>query len=243
MSTINKKSRTPLYLQLMNVLIDKIQSSMDENEQLPSEREICDFYDVSRSTVRQALDELEKEGYIYKVQGKGTFVSPKRLDQDLAQFYSFTEEMKKLGKNPISEVIGFEIIEAVGKIKENLNVNTNDLIFKITRIRKANDIPMLYEISYLPYERFDGLNKLDLETKAMYDIFKNKFNVSIAMAEESFEPIITSKLESYYLGVTEGTPSLKIERLTYERDKVIEYTVSVARGDKFKYKVTLNNKK
>lgn len=242
MDIIDKGSRTPLYLQLMELLINKIETGMSEDEQLPSEREICDCYQVSRSTVRQALDELEKDGYIYKLQGKGTFVSPKGVDQDLAKFYSFTEEMKKLGKNPKSEIMGFEIIEATGKIKESLNVKERDLVFKITRIRKADDMPMLYEISYLPYERFEDLVKTDLETKAMYEIFKNKFNVSISKAEESFQPIITSKLESYYLGISEGAPSLKIERLTYEDKNIIEYTISICRGDKFKYKVTLNNK-
>ena len=107
---VDKNSRTPLYLQLMNILIDMIENSLEENEQILSEREICEIYNVSRTTVRQAMDELEKEGYIYKIHGKGTFVSPKRMNQDLISFYSFTEEMKKLGKVPSSEVTGFEIV-------------------------------------------------------------------------------------------------------------------------------------
>ena len=87
---IDKNSKTPLYLQLMDIFIDEIDSALDENEQLLSEREICDKYNVSRTTVRQTMDELEKAGYIYKVHGKGTFVSSKRVEQDLIAFYSFT---------------------------------------------------------------------------------------------------------------------------------------------------------
>ncbi len=94
---IDKTSRMPLYYQLMDIIIDMIDSGeLVEDDQLPSERELCEIYDISRSTVRQAIQELEKEGYIYRVHGKGTFVSKEKFRQELLKFYSFTEEMKKL---------------------------------------------------------------------------------------------------------------------------------------------------
>lgn len=238
---VDKNSRTPLYLQLMNILIDMIENNLEENEQILSEREICEIYNVSRTTVRQAMDELEKEGYIYKLHGKGTFVSPKRVNQDLISFYSFTEEMKKLDKIPSSEVTGFEIVQADEKIASIFKINIEDLLYKISRIRKADGLPMMYETTYLPFSRFKGLTKDQLEDNPMYDILKKSFNARITSAEEYFMPILTNKLESVYLDIKEGSPSLKIERLTYENTNVIEYTLSVARGDKFKYRVKLNN--
>ncbi|MCF0149060.1 MAG: GntR family transcriptional regulator [Clostridium sp.] len=241
MTTIDKTSRIPLYLQLMNILIDMIENTLEENEQILSEREICETYDVSRTTVRQAMDELEKEGYIYKLHGKGTFVSPKRMNQDLISFYSFTEEMKKLGKKPESEVTGFEIVQAGDKIASIFRITSHDLLYKISRIRMADGIPMLYETTYLPLNRFKGIKREQLEEKPMYDILIKEFHAKLTSAEEIFEPILTNKLESSYLDINEGAPSLKIERLTYENESVIEYTVSVARGDKFKYRVKLNN--
>lgn len=238
---VDKNSRTPLYLQLMNILIDMIENNLEENEQILSEREICEIYNVSRTTVRQAMDELEKEGYIYKLHGKGTFVSPKRVNQDLISFYSFTEEMKKLDKIPSSEVTGFEIVQADEKIASIFKINIEDLLYKISRIRKADGLPMMYETTYLPFSRFKGLTKDQLEDNPMYDILIKSFNARITSAEEYFMPILTNKLESVYLDIKEGSPSLKIERLTYENTNVIEYTLSVARGDKFKYRVKLNN--
>lgn len=243
MEIIDKNSKTPLYLQLKEILIGKIEKTMDSNDQLPSEREICETYDLSRTTVRQALDELEKEKYIYKVHGKGNFISPKRYNQDLISFYSFTEEMKKAGRKPKSEVIGFEIRESGEKLANIFKQNEDDLAYKVTRIRKADDIPMMYELTYLPFERFKELKKEKLEMAPMYDIFSSEYNVRITSAEEVFEPILTSKLESIYLDVEEGSPSLKIERFTYEGSKIIEYTVGIARGDKFKYRVKLSNTK
>lgn len=241
MGIINKDSRIPLYSQLMDILIDKINNGLEENEQLLSEREICELYDVSRTTVRQALDELEREGYIYKVHGKGTFVAPKKVNQDLVSFYSFTEEMKKIGKKPSSEIIGFEIIQSGEKLARKFNINEDDVIYKIIRIRKADDVPMIYEITYLPFTRFEGLSKEQLEEKPMYDVFTENYNAKLTSAEEYFEPILTNKIESIYLEIHEGAPSLKIERYTYENSRLIEYTVGIARGDKFKYRVQLKN--
>ena len=104
MNEIDKLSKTPLYVQLMDILIDKIENYMEENDQLDSEREICEKYALSRTTVRQALDELEKEKYIYKMHGKGNFVASRRMEQELLKVYSFTDETKKLGKKPSSKV-------------------------------------------------------------------------------------------------------------------------------------------
>lgn len=241
MNAIDKNSRTPLYSQLMNILIDMIENKLEEDSKIPSEREICEMYDVSRTTVRQAMDELEKEGYIYKVHGKGTFVSPRRMNQDLIAFYSFTEEMKKLGKEPSSEVTGFEIVQAGDGISNIFKIENEDLLYKISRIRKADGIHMMYETTYIPYERFKGITREELEKKPLYDILMKEYNVRISSAEEYFRPILTNKIESVYLDIKEGSPSLKIERFTYEKNSVIEYTVSVARGDKFKYRVKLNN--
>ncbi|SFD15433.1 GntR family transcriptional regulator [Clostridium uliginosum] len=241
MSKIDKNSKIPLYVQLMDILINKIESYMEENDQLDSEREICEKYGVSRTTVRQALDELEKQKYIYRVQGKGNFIASRRVEQDLIKVYSFTDEMKKLGKKPTSKLLNFEIAEADDKILRMLKMQENELVYKISRIRIADDIPMMYEVTYLPYERFIGMTKDILAENPMYEIFKNNFKIHITSAEEVLESVLINKLESIYLDIPQGEPGLKIGRITYENKQVIEYTLSIARGDKFKYRVCLNN--
>ena len=115
------------------------------------------------------------------------------------------------------------------------------MLYRISRIRKADGLPMMYETTYLPFNRFKGIEKEQLEENPMYDVLLKCFNTKITSAEEYFMPILTNKLESVYLDIKEGSPSLKIERFTYENTNVIEYTVSVARGDKFKYRVKLKN--
>lgn len=241
MNTINKNSITPLYIQLMNILIEKIENNMKENDKLDSEREICKKYGLSRTTVREALDELEKNKYIYKVQGKGNFISPRVVEQDLIKVSSFTEEMKKQGKNPTSKLLNFEVIEANNNISKKLRMEENELVFKISRIRIADDIPMIYEITYLPYERFKGLTKEMIEENPLYEIFKNSFNTYLTSAEEVIESVLINKLESVYLETPQGQAGLRFERIAYEQMNIIEYTITIARGDKYRYRVYLKN--
>ncbi|WP_432408100.1 GntR family transcriptional regulator [Wukongibacter sp. M2B1] len=240
MSVIRKGDRVPLYYQLMDVIIDEINSGKyKENDKLPSERELCEMYDISRATVRQTIQELEKDGYIYKQHGKGTFVSPERFKQDLLKFYSFTEEMKKLGKVPSSKVIDFEIVEIDEKIAKEMELREGEMVYKFTRLRLADGRPIMLETSYIPYKRFKGITRDDLEQEAMYDIFTKRYNAVFSKAEESFQPVSTREDEAKLLENQPGSPSMMIERITYEGERVIEYTIGIARGDRFKYRVIL----
>ncbi|WP_300351452.1 GntR family transcriptional regulator [Clostridium sp.] len=236
-----KRSRgIALYHQLETELIDLInKGDIKENDKLPSEREICNQYNVSRTTARQAIGELERKEYVYKIHGKGTFVSPKVYKQQLLKFYSFTEEMKKLGKKPSSEILGFELIKANEKIAIKLGINKDENIYKILRLRIADGIPMMLEFTYLPEYRFLKLQDKMLRERPMYDIFREKYNVSITKAKESFKPVLINKNDAKILNVKDGTAAMKIERITYEDENIIEYTVSISRGDKFEYNVVL----
>ena len=236
---VYKETETPLYIQLKDILIEKIQSTMSDDQQLDSEREICEMYKVSRTTVRQALAELEKQKYIYKVQGKGNFILNRKIEQQLVKFYSFTNEMHKINKVPESKVISFIVEASTEKIASKLGITTSDLIYKIVRIRIADKIPMIYETTYLPFSCFPNLDKEILEKTAMYEVLQTKYRIEITSAEEYLEPVLPNDIESFYLDISRNEPSLKIERTTYQIQKVIEYTVSIARGDQFKYRISL----
>src|SRR6056297_1517898 len=239
--TIDKESPLSLYYQLKQIIIDKIENrELTENDKLPTEKELCDRYNISRATVRQALKELENDDYIYKIQGKGTFVSPKRYQQDLLKFYSFTDEMKKLSKTPTSKVLEFDITPPNKKIAKTLSINQNDKVYRFTRLRLADDEPMMLETTYIPYDLFEGITKEDLENRPLYTILIEEFNTSFSKAEEIFRPTLMEHDESEKLNYIEGGPAILLERITYNSDeKIIEYTKSVARGDKFKYHVVL----
>ncbi|WP_132995598.1 GntR family transcriptional regulator [Sporanaerobacter acetigenes] len=240
MRGIDKTSRIPLYCQLMDIVIAMIEEgNLHEDDQLPSERELCERYDISRSTVRQAIQELEKEGYIYRVHGKGTFVSRERFKQDLLKFYSFTEEMKKSGKTPSSKVLDFKIGECNEELARKMDLNVGDKIYIFTRLRLADNQPMMVETSHVPCHRFPNLSRSELEKYAMYDVFTKKYDVKFTCAEENFQPVLTREDEAKLLNYSKKLPSMLIERITYENGTIIEYTKGIARGDRFKYHVVL----
>ncbi|NLO87889.1 MAG: GntR family transcriptional regulator [Firmicutes bacterium] len=240
MLRINKDSRLPLYYQLSDAIAEKIESGeWGAHTKLPSERELCDIYGVSRATVRQAMQELEINGYIYKVQGKGTFVNPKKIKQDLLKFYSFTEEMKKLGKTPSSSVIDFSVVKCNEKVAKKMRLKPGDPVYQFTRLRLADNEPMMLETTYIPCHRFPGITREMLEARPLYDILTEEHKARLTMAEEIFTPVLVRKNEAELLQYMAQSPGMMIERLTYEEDAIIEYTKGIARGDKFEYRVVL----
>lgn len=242
MHRLNKQSKIPLYLQLMEKLIEKIDAQeYEEHEQLPSEREFCEIYDMSRITVRQALQDLTREGYIYKLHGKGTFVAPKSYNQNLVKLYSFTEEMKQMGKRPTTKVLSFQKIAVNERLAHKMNLAPLDEVFQVVRLRLADDEPLMYETSYLPKKIFQSLTKDDLEQRPMYDIFHEDYQIGVTKAIERFSASIIREEEAKHLQMVPDQPAMLIKRSAYHNDVLIEYTISVARGDKFDYTVELGS--
>ncbi|WP_035100966.1 GntR family transcriptional regulator [Aneurinibacillus terranovensis] len=239
--SVDKKSRVPFYAQLIDIIIDKISTGeLKEYDRLPSERELCDMYGISRTTIRQAMIELENEGYIYKEHGKGTFVAPQTYTQSLRKVYSFSEEMKKLGKKPVSDVISFNIVQASSKVARRLELEEEEEVYEIIRLRLADDEPIMYETTYLPGQLFPGLTKRELETNTMYDLLRSKYKTSISHAQERFKAVSVSAKEASYLHEKEGAPAMEIERIASAGDRPIEYTTTVARGNKYVYTIELS---
>ncbi|MFD1449032.1 GntR family transcriptional regulator [Oceanobacillus profundus] len=238
---MDKSSRVPLYLQLMEDIIRKIENQVYvENQQLPSERELCDIYGLSRITVRQALQELEREGYIYKLHGKGTFVATKSINQNLINLYSFTEEMKKMAKTPTTKVLSFSEIELEEHLANQLKLEPYEEVYQVVRLRLADNEPLMYETSYLPKKHFPDLSATDLVERPMYEVFKEDYQIVVTKAVETFLASLIREKEAKQLKVEKNQPAMLLKRHAYYQDKLIEYTISVARGDKFAYTVELN---
>ncbi len=237
---IDKKSRLPLYAQLIDSIVKKISSGeWKEFDKLPSERELCEMYDISRTTIRQAMIELENEGHIYKEHGKGSFVSPRTFTQNLVSLYSFSEEMKKLGKKPSVKILSFEIMPAPNKVAKELELRETEHVYAFIRLRLADDEPIMYETTYLPVNQFPNLTKKELESNSMYSIFRNKYNINIMNTNERFKAVGVGSLEAPYLMEKEGSPALRIERVAFFHQQAVEYTISTARGEKFVYATEL----
>ena len=230
---------SPLYSTLSIALMYFIKTKGEAHEKMLSEREITKVYNVSRTTVRTALKELETLGFIYKRHGKGTFISNQWKErQNLLEGYSFTEQMKELGKVPTTKITSLDCYEADEFIAPLIGIEAGDKLFRLKRIRYADGIPLMKETTFLPYDVFKGLTKTLLEGHSLYDVFASKFNQQIHYADEEFSASILSAEEAEALNVDPHGACLRFRRTTLNHEnRIIEYTISVARSDQFFYKV------
>lgn len=237
---IDARNDKPLYLQLVEELENKIHGSLLSNDKLPSERELTQIYGVSRITVRLALQELENKGLVYRKHGKGTYVSEITDSAvDLSATYSFTEQMKKMGKEPQTKILSFRLVEASESVAQQMQINVGQQVFEMERLRLANHVPMMIERTYVPYSLFEGLTEEMLSKRSLYDIFYEEFDQVIRLADEEFYASIAFDNEADLLDIDSGDPVLHLLRKTYSsKNIVIEYTFSIARADQFRYKIT-----
>ena len=237
---MDKHNKVPLYLQLMEELIQKIDEGVyTEQQKLPSERELCEIYNLSRITVRQALQDLEREGYIVKVHGVGTFVAPKSYNQHLEGLYSFTDEMEKLGKEPTTKVLSFAVLPSDDRLARKMDLQPQEEVFEIVRLRYADGKPLMYETSYLPKKMFPDLTVEHLNESPMYELLVKDYQINITKATERFSATLIREEEADYLHTKAGQSAMLIKRSAYHHDTLMIYTNSIARGDGFAYTVEL----
>jgi Transcriptional regulators len=232
-----------LYIQLSEKLIDKINNEMEVGDLLPSERKLTEIYDVSRTTVRLALDNLETRGYISRQHGKGSFVVDYHKTLiNLSDMYSFTEQMKAIGQTPNTKLISYSIVNST-ELLNNIFKNNETKFIKLVRLRSSDNIPMLYEESYIPYSKFNQITEEDIDKRSLYDIFLEDYNEVVKLAQEEFSAGIASQEEAKQLEIKEHSAVLKIYRTTINiKNEVIEYTESKARPDKFSYRTVHHNR-
>ncbi len=231
--------KQPLYDQLVDILTERIEQEYQPGDLLPSERELSERYGLSRTTVRLALQELEKLGLVVRKHGRGTFVADRSAQMtDLMQSYSFTEQMRSMGRVPHTTIIEFSEVDAEKNVASHMGVKLGERLFKLKRLRTADGIPMMVERTYLPVRKFLILKRPLLDSMPLYEIVENVYNEKIRVAEEEFFASVARSSDAHLLGIAEGAPVLELSRTTLNTDnEVIEYTLSVARADQFKYKV------
>ena len=237
MATVKKQ---PLYEQLADTLSDRMGVELAPGDLLPSEREMCGRYGISRTTVRQAMAELERRGLVVRRHGKGTFVAARSADAtNLMQSYSFTQQMREAGRVPRTDVLFFGRVEATAEVARMLGLRLGDPTFELQRLRSADAVPMMVERTYLPVVPFLSLYLELLEAKPLYELMEGEFGQTIRVAEEEFCASLARPADAELLGVPVGSPVLDLTRVTYSTaNEAIEYTLSVARADRFRYKVS-----
>ncbi len=233
---INKNSPVPIYHQLEEYIKQQIENGiLKEEAVIPSEREYAQMFQISRMTVRQAINNLVIEGYLKRQKGRGTFVNRKKVEQELQGMTSFTEDMRSRGMSPSSTLLSFQIIPADNKTALNLKIDENESVYKIKRIRLADGSPMAIETAYIPVKLVPGLTEAN-SNLSLYQYIEDNLSLSISEATQEIEASNAGSLEAETLEIPIGDPVLLIKRISYLQNEVpFELVKSTFRADRYRF--------
>jgi GntR family transcriptional regulator len=240
---INRDLPIPYYYQIVQILREAIQDHEVDPEQgdplFPSEMELAEFFQVNRGTIRHALETLEREGLIYREKGRGTFLQRRRVELDLAQLCSTTEDLKARGWSPASRLLGLSSITPGLHIQRFLNLREAETVWQIYRLRLANDEPISLQWSYIPRRLAPDLDKKDLNG-SLYYILKNEYGIEMSSADQTIRARQATPEEAQLLGISENEILFEISRVTYDREnRPVEHLDSLWRGDRYDFHVRL----
>ena len=203
------------------------------------ERSLSERFNISRTTVRQALHDLAVEGRIVRRQGRGTFVASPKVTHNL-QLTSYTEDVTAQGLRPGSKVIDVDLAEAEPEVAEKLNLPDGAPVIRIERVRYADDEPMAVETVYLDGARFGRVGEQLSAAGSLYALLKEEYGVIPVQGEETIETVLASPSASRLLGTDSSTPMLLLTRSSRDSaGRPVEYVRSLYRGDRFRFTTTL----
>src|SRR5215467_1113010 len=232
-TVLEQGSSVPRYYQLKEIIREQC-ASWEPGQLIPSELELCQMYSVSRTTVRKALDHLTQEGLLYRIQGKGTFVSPPKLrERFVHRAAGIYEDMASRGVALRTQVLEQTIIPASKVVASELQLVAGSPVIKLVRLRFVNDEPLLVSTTFLPYRSFPGLENEDLNAASLYAVLREKYGVRLGRGTRLVEASPCTDEEAELLGITAGAPLLVISGTMYDSEgHPIECGFARHRGDR-----------
>jgi GntR family transcriptional regulator len=240
------KGNIPLYFQLEQILKSKIiTGDYMPGEQIPTEKDLCETYQVSSITARQALLNLVNEGLLVRLPGKGTFVTEDIANINTLQFSGKISDLITDGlKTPEVKVLSMNRVKPPKKISKFLRIREDAEVIQVKRTRNANNSPVSYIINYLPIETGIKIKEEDLQKYTMLQILRDQVGIPLSGAIQYIEAIVADYDIASALSVSMTSPILYIETLVFEKGKKpVEFVQTFIRPDRYKYSVKLSMKR
>lgn len=243
---LDKTTPVPLYYQLKELIMAEIKSgTYPKDSAIPTEKELIDMFDISRTTVRQAITELVQEGWLYRVKSKGTFVSRPKVNQDFIQkLESYNEQIRRTGRTPHTEVLEFKVVKAKKEVAEHLNIKPEDKVVYLYRKRYADDDPIVILKTYLPYDRCSFVMDHDFEKESLYAVLSKDSSVQVYRVKRLVEAVEATANDAEKLNMKRGKPIQFFTSVGYNMaGQPIEFSQARYRGDRNSFEVTVFNEK
>lgn len=232
---------SPLYVQLKRLIKLRIASGqLKAHDPLPGERQLMQAYGLSRTTVRQALGELVSEGVLYRRHGKGTFVAPRRLEQNLATLTGFVEELRERGMRPLVQVLSATVCPAPVEAASQLQIPPGEEVAFIERLISIDGEPLFLDRTYLVAPVGLAVLSTDLTKESIYAVIE-RLGYPIREGTQTLAAVRLAGAEARLLRVRRGSPALFIRRVTYVNavSPPIEYAEALYRADRYQYQTRL----
>jgi GntR family transcriptional regulator len=239
---IDKTSPLPYYQQLADLLRREISDREEQDEvyQLPSENELAERHGITRATVRHALDELEQDGWIYREKGRGSFAAIRRVEHELTQLVSTTEDMRRRGWSLTTQVVSLEQTPSAPYVAHILELPERTPIYELCRLRIVDNEPLSLQTAYLPVALCPDIEDNEL-TASLYRLLESRYGLRLWTGQEVLRARCATPYEAEFLGIKENMPVMYMERVTYAASgAAVEYLEAVWRGDRYDFKVTLS---
>jgi len=208
--------------------------SVPVGQAIPAERQLATELGVSRLTLRAALDELVRDGYLERRHGSGTYVTEPKITQPLT-LTSFSDDMRRRGMTPGSRTLELTTTPAGARLAHRLDVSPEARLVRVKRLRLADSKPMAMEVLHVPEMLVPGLTRSDFEDHSFYELLRERYGITIVAGTQSIEPTVTNEEESEVLGVPLHTPAFLFERTTVsESGRTVEFVRSIYRGDRYR---------
>ncbi len=241
--SIDRQKSEKLYVQLYEILKQKIESGQwAEGSQIPVEEELCRTYEVSKATVRLAILELVRQGYLMRQQGKGTFVCKRVIPQGLSMSTSFKELMLEAGIDFSTKVLAQTVMMPTDDLDAKLDIPEDKHIIYIKRLRTVDNEPILLQETFIPYDVCSPLLDEDVAKNSLFELFEKKHGIKITKVKDYIMITYLNSDESELLGLSEGSPALLLEQHFYSGDTHIMYMRSIKQPGRFRFFIEFDRK-
>lgn len=226
----------PIYIQIYDQIKSEIKQGIWKiGDRLPSERELAIKFNVSRMTLRQAIQNLADEGILERKIGSGTYVARKKVQEKMSGVTSFTEIMESQSRVPSSKTISYFLISPSSSEMEKLQLNKEDTILRMERIRYADDIPICFEVASIPQKIIDGYSKAEI-SESFYRTLEEKSGNKIGAANQTITAVLASEKIAEYLELKRGDAVLRLRQVSYFKDGTpFEYVRTQYVGNRFEF--------
>ena len=235
------RDQVPMHYQVRDFLIQEIaEGRLRPGDRIPTEAQLIERFGVSRTPVRQALLDLVHRGLVQRRGGKGTFVAPQRMEQELTRLTGFVEDVEPLGLVASAKVVSNRTVLADERVAKHLDLAAGTEVVYLERVRLANEHPVSFDMTWLPKGIGHQIAAENLEVHPIFSLFENKYGITLGDAEYVIEASSASKHVAKHLDVPVGSPILLIERTTFSASGgPIDYELLHYRADRVSYKVRL----